>query len=1732
MEKKCDYFIKPIIFNVILKNRLYVKNYVFVGKVEESIKEIFNKLEKNILLSKSDISKIQKVYSNDEIKLWIRCSKKEIKFIDDIIYLDDTINIIRKKIFFYLSNLNENKFFIENNQELWIINKDPSKTRWGCKTENLEKYIPLGYYYKNYEYIPSVCGDIKIDYNNFVDDIGIFQYKFKLVNNLNNILYDVVDFTCIKQNIIFVNNLEVETDYLKKNNIPVNNIFINGYIKKYWPKGYINYDSNFYLKKYKELSIFFKYEKFILNLIYNKNIINNYLGNCNIVSIRLRSNYCKNLLYDNKLIDDNKYLDLVKVFNLLPVSNDIPFIKYKEKIEWLSPLYKINKDLIKTENKKRIKDWVTSNPRGLIFKFLIYSIKINNKIENTYATISIFSSGTIEVSLSFHEKYNATFDTIINILNKLSLVIDNINNTIIDDPNKKLICPNIHKNKNMIKEGIKTKILFINMLIPILININFDTLKIISNKFTPFIVKGLDTGRDIKYKFKYKRRSNFKNMNEIFDLITLKKNEGYSDREIKIYLQDSFYKNTDDVQKLFDMWKRLTYYETDNIKQGGASIMIPKSGDKIKIYGVNNIIEIFSIYKLLIVVMDIINNNKDYFKNKEFNKFFDDEKYLKTLESNEENNDNINLDQFKNINLSKFIDVKNYINDNININKPNNKLNSKRKSNLISDESLIDPVLRLRCATSGIDYKADTCVDLCEDLYFKNRRLQKYDNKLFRYKGKKGTYSIMCQKPRQPIVMNTDPSKNPKIKKDSYTYAIKYGSDPEHQNYYICPKVWCPYCEIPLSYKSVKNIKKEKTRSGICYRGNCPYGDHQVLIINDDKYDKSDNGLYPSFTKGKHPDGYCLPCCNVKDMRNPKYSEHLMFKRCLGEEVNINDKKDNYYILDYNKIPLQKDRFGALSINLQQLFKNIYEPGHLEKGNEYYLRSGVNLNINQCFLEVILKIFNDKTNSTITLNEFKLFLIKKLTIRLFNSLNNGNLTLIFKLNEDTNAYENYKSYLLSNTFIDYKYTWDFLSRPGILFPDGLNIFIFTSNTILCPKGNNIDDMYDLNRQSIFIFNYNKYYEPIYLLKYKKRNKIEVVNIFDISYNIPSIFHSLIVKNCRKYYDIDWKRVLSDNMKLLNIKYNIFSTKEPSLSFVENELKNMNENYNIECQVVDNYNKVIGLLLKNKLFYPVEATNIRLDYKVCDKDYPLLDFKETSKLYFQFKLKTKLPYNFVGKVMDQSNKLINVLVLNTGRYVFIKPLKNINNSLPLLNIQYFSDAEKYIENGEIVDKEAYSITKKYDYFDESYIRYKFEISKYLQSDLKVKNEIIYLIKSDLEFNEKLNKLKKIIQNLNIKLITNKRIEPIKINNYKMSNIRIPCYLYSKKYKGKLLKDICLSDYHCSYLNKKCSLYFPLKNQINNKNNNILFLEQLTNNLLQNNIVQNEILNNEFKEIIDPLIYYPKKNEIFIYGIDYIEQFEDLYNKNKDKFISNKIPLDDTNPTLEFSIIDKMYYSQAIIDREDDIYLEELNVYWNKILGDKYKVFKTNIIFGSMFYSVSRAYNTLVNDEITPAKVKCMLIDYLSSIKTNTLCKILNIYQNTYKDDTISVYNKDPQVFLLDFYSHIAPLDYKGITNFNQLKDYISNNSYTGCILDIYFMSIMFNKIIGVINYRKTPKNIKGFRCFGSGLIKSNDIILLYSELLKESDRTTYNVIQLNGNYIFKKNNFNKDFLKLLIEDCKC
>ena len=226
---------------------------------------------------------------------------------------------------------------------------------------------------------------------------------------------------------------------------------------------------------------------------------------------------------------------------------------------------------------------------------------------------------------------------------------------------------------------------------------------------------------------------------------------------------------------------------------------------------------------------------------------------------------------------------------------------------------------------------------------------------------------------------------------------MEYGSDPNHKNFYICPRVWCPYCEIPINYDSIKNsLRRIKRKHGLCLMAKCPFGNHDIFVETDG------NNIYPGFVKNKHPDGYCLPCCKKVDMRDPKYSGHKLMKQCLGDDnVNNNDIEYSKYILDSNKVPLEKNRYGAIPRNVQKLFKNIYNHGHIEIGKQYFVRTGIKLNQNQSFLECIAKVMSDISERELKLADLKRFLISKLDDeKLFKSLNNGNLELIFKNDSD------------------------------------------------------------------------------------------------------------------------------------------------------------------------------------------------------------------------------------------------------------------------------------------------------------------------------------------------------------------------------------------------------------------------------------------------------------------------------------------------------------------------------------------------------------------------------------------------------------------------------------------------------------------------------------------------------------------------------------------------------------
>lgn len=91
------------IFRVLyqfLDNPKYKKVFYFIGKVEENINKILKKLEKKSKITKKEKELLKKEFKYDYSKiLKYNESKSDLYFINDKIYLNDTIIIIKKKYF-------------------------------------------------------------------------------------------------------------------------------------------------------------------------------------------------------------------------------------------------------------------------------------------------------------------------------------------------------------------------------------------------------------------------------------------------------------------------------------------------------------------------------------------------------------------------------------------------------------------------------------------------------------------------------------------------------------------------------------------------------------------------------------------------------------------------------------------------------------------------------------------------------------------------------------------------------------------------------------------------------------------------------------------------------------------------------------------------------------------------------------------------------------------------------------------------------------------------------------------------------------------------------------------------------------------------------------------------------------------------------------------------------------------------------------------------------------------------------------------------------------------------------------------------------------------------------------------------------------------------------------------------------------------------------------------------
>jgi hypothetical protein len=152
--------------------------------------------------------------------------------------------------------------------------------------------------------------------------------------------------------------------------------------------------------------------------------------------------------------------------------------------------------------------------------------------------------------------------------------------------------------------------------------------------------------------------------------------------------------------------------------------------------------------------------------------------------------------------------------------------------------------------------------------------------------GKYNIYSRTCQSVhRQPVLITEEEKQHiDKTSPGSYLKAMKFGSTPENQNYYICPRFWCFKTNTSMTADQIKNKECGTDKEY-----------WQEFNIPKEHLDAKGNYIdhYPGFKykyKSKKTD-YCMPCCGTSEweMHNKDKSgkwKKVNYKLKEGEKIN------------------------------------------------------------------------------------------------------------------------------------------------------------------------------------------------------------------------------------------------------------------------------------------------------------------------------------------------------------------------------------------------------------------------------------------------------------------------------------------------------------------------------------------------------------------------------------------------------------------------------------------------------------------------------------------------------------------------------------------------------------------------------------------------------------------------------------------------------------------------------
>ena len=641
----------------------------------------------------------------------------------------------------------------------------------------------------------------------------------------------------------------------------------------------------------------------------------------------------------------------------------------------------------------------------------------------------------------------------------------------------------------------------------------------------------------------------------------------------------------------------------------------------------------------------------------------------------------------------------------------------------------------------------------------------------------------------------------------------------------------------------------------------------------------------------------------------------------LQDFLNFDNKSICYKNKDENDAKYLKEdtpcllRMGIEKNNKQSflyLLSNVYEfydNKDEEKGNNYLPTKNIN-DFKKYFIEnLTIDKFVSAQNGILP----KLFAkniddIVDEKIKKYNdSIYFGNVTEKKIKKRIISAYENFIEYISDeNEEIDYKYIWDLVCKPkgngGVLFKNGINLLIFKETNddmtfnkieIICPMNYYSNNFFDDNKKTLMVVTNGYFYEPLCSVRLNKKEKKS-------KWMIKRFFSRY--KNKNGEISMDWKYTAWENAKLYDtislIKENLLKYCQAKES-VRNNIYDYNTNISFKKlkeillpegkinihQIFNSNNKIVGGLYKfdkinNKYIYipthpsPID-TSLSMKYINNLQEY-YLDYKTTKEQLEELKT-MGIPCKPKSKILE--NTFIVGIKTETNQFVPVLPIENNETDDGL------EEEENYIKKN---DEENY-IKKNDKEYSNEYQLDEYIINNNTRDDamlkvvkgIKLENNFytmfrntLKIILSDKKYKDKKEEMKNIINNKtktyieNFEILRNKLIEllstAIEFIETELDTIEdfeelISCFGIDK---GSCKSEEGEKNVGCFLRKNICSLILPKFNLFNSEDNESLYYNKLTDELLRFQKIKNYIFTEREYLSFDNVNYKVNDNEIIL------------------------------------------------------------------------------------------------------------------------------------------------------------------------------------------------------------------------------------------------------------------------------